>query len=49
MPPEIIDSLEHHSLKLLIGSLLSKIDGLEAKLGTPPKTPDNSSLPPPIK
>ena len=27
-------------------SLLARIAELEAKLGTPPKTPDNSSLPP---
>ena len=60
MPPEIIDSLDKDSLKPLVGSLLSKIDGLlaqnkillariaelEARLGQPPKTPTNSSLPP---
>ena len=60
MPPEDIDSLEHHSLKPLLLSLLkqneqlleqvrtllARIAELEAKQGSPPKTPTNSSLPP---
>jgi transposase len=53
MPPETIDSLAKDDLKPLVFQLLGRIDmllariaELEAKLGQPPKTPDNSSLPP---
>jgi transposase len=53
MAPETLDSLDADSLKPLVLQLLARIDALlariaelEAKLGQPPKTPTNSSLPP---
>ena len=53
MPPETLDSLSKDELKPLVLALLeqnkillARIAELEAKLGQPPKTPTNSSLPP---
>ena len=46
MTPEALDSLDKDGLKSLVLELLARIAELEAKLGKPPKTPDNSSLPP---
>ena len=53
MPPETLDSLNKDELKPLVLALfeqnkvlLARIAELEAKLGRPPKTPTNSSLPP---
>src|SRR5271168_1877190 len=48
-----ISGLSHAQKDALIGSLMAqvaalvaRVAALEAKLGLPPKTPDNSSLPP---
>ena len=53
MAPEILNSLDKDELKPLVVALLeqdcaliARIAELEARLGQPPKTPDNSSLPP---
>lgn len=53
MISETLDSLSNKELIGLvlaqveqIAALQSRVAGLEAKLGKPPKTPDNSSLPP---
>ena len=46
MPPEDLDSLDKEALKALVLELFARLAALEAKLGVPPKTPDNSSLPP---
>ena len=53
MRPETLDSLSKNELKPLVLALLeqnkvllARIAELEAKLGKPPKTPTNSSLPP---
>ena len=53
MAPDNLDSLGKDDLKQLVLELIeqnrvlmARIAELEAKLGQPPKTPDNSSLPP---
>ena len=53
MAPEILDSLDKAELKPLVLALLeqnralmARVAETEARLGQPPKTPDNSSLPP---
>ena len=53
MTPEALDSLDKKELIGLvltmaeqIAALQSRVAELEAKLSEPPKTPDNSSLPP---
>ena len=53
MTPEALDSLSKKELIGLvlamaeqIAALQTRVAELEAKLGEPPKTPDNSSLPP---
>ncbi len=53
MTPEALDSLDKKELIGLvlamaeqIAALQTRVAELEAKLGEPPKTPDNSSLPP---
>ena len=35
-----------HALWAQVQALTARVAGLEARLGVPPKTPDNSSLPP---
>jgi transposase len=53
MPPEKIDSLDKDALKRLVLALAeqnrvlaARVAELEARFGSPPKTPTNSSLPP---
>lgn len=53
MTPEALDSLSRRDLIALVVSqgeqlavLQARVTELEARLGVPPKTPDNSSLPP---
>jgi transposase len=46
MTPEQLDSLDRAELKALVLQLLARVEALEARLAQPPKTPDNSSLPP---
>ena len=48
-----VSSLSHdekdaliHALWAQVQALMARVAALEAKLGLPPKTPDNSSLPP---
>ena len=45
--PLVLELLRQNSeLTARVGALLARIAELEAKHGKPPKTPDNSSLPP---
>lgn len=46
MPRPDLSRLTPEEKDALILALLDRIAALEAKLGEPPKTPDNSSLPP---
>lgn len=46
MDAESLSKLEKPELIALILALNARVSALEAKLGIPPKTPDNSSLPP---
>ena len=46
MPRPDLSRLTPAEKDALIPALLDRIAALEAKLGEPPKTPDNSSLPP---
>ena len=46
MPRPDLSRLTPAEKDALILALLDRIAALEAKLGEPPKTPDNSSLPP---
>ena len=46
MPRPDLSRLTSEEKDALILALLDRVAALEAKLGEPPKTPDNSSLPP---
>ena len=46
MPRSDLSRLSHEEKDALILALLERVAALEAKLNQPPKTPDNSSLPP---
>ena len=46
MPGPDLSRLSHEEKDALILALLERVAALEAKLNPPPKTPDNSSLPP---
>ena len=46
MDPDSLGKLDKSELITLIVALNARVAALEAKLNIPPKTPDNSSLPP---
>ena len=46
MDRESLERLDKSELIALVLALTARVAALEAKLGVPPKTPDNSSLPP---
>ena len=46
MTPEALDSLDKAALIRLVLALEARVAELEARLNEPPKSPDNSSLPP---
>ena len=46
MNRKALESLDKEALIDLVLTLAARVAELEAKLGLPPKTPDNSSTPP---
>ena len=46
MDASSLNRLDKSELIMLVLALDARVAALEAKLGQPPKTPDNSSLPP---